>query len=110
MIGGANEDTYYNITKLMLEDPNIHIVVACVVIPPFLEMKSDEHYRGIIQAWNDTERRKPLIPLIMFGEAFKDLREHSKREKATIFYTPHDAAFAIKLLVERMRLLKLLKN
>ena len=110
MIGGANEDTYYNITKLMLEDPNIDIVVACVVIPPFLEMKSDEHYKGIIRAWNDTQRRKPLLPLIMFGEEFKDLKEHSKREKTTIFYTPHDAAFAIKLLVERMRLLKHLNN
>ncbi|MHA2280313.1 MAG: CoA-binding protein [Promethearchaeota archaeon] len=108
MIGGADEDTYYNITKLMLEDPNIDIVVACVVIPPFLEMKSDEHYIGIIRAWNDTERKKPLIPLIMFGEEFKALREHSKREKATIFYTPHDAAFAIKILVERMRILKAL--
>jgi len=110
MIGGADENTYYKITKLMLEDPNINIVVACVVIPPFLEMKSDEHYRGIIRAWDDTERKKPLIPLIMFGEEFKDLREFSKEEKATIFYTPHDAAFAIKLLIERMKLLKILKE
>jgi len=105
MIGGADETTYYNITKIMLEDPNIDIVVACVVIPPFLEMKSDEHYRGIIHAWNDTGREKPLIPLIMFGEEFKSLRDHSRREKATIFFTPHDAAFAIKLLIDRMKLM-----
>jgi acetyltransferase len=106
MIGGANESTYYNITKIMLEDHNIDIVVACVVIPPFLEMKSDEHYRGIIRAWNDTERKKPLIPLIMFGEDFRDLQEHSMRENATIFFTPHDAAYAIKILIDRMKLLK----
>jgi acyl-CoA synthetase (NDP forming) len=110
MIGGANEDTYYNITKLMLEDPNINIVVACVVIPPFLEMKSDEHYRGMIQAWNDTGRKKPLIPLVMFGEGFDNLRENSKREEATFFYNPHDAAFAIKLLIERMKLVKILNR
>jgi acyl-CoA synthetase (NDP forming) len=107
MIGGADEETYYNITKLMLEDPSIDIVVTCVVIPPFLEMKSDEHYRGMIRAWNDTNRKKPLIPLIMFGEDFKDLREFSKTERATIFFTPHDAAYVISLLIERMRLLKL---
>ena len=105
MIGGADETTYNNITKIMLEDPDIDIVVACVVIPPFLEMKSDEHYRGIIHAWNDTGRKKTLIPLIMFGEEFKSLRDHSRREKATIFFTPHDAAFAIKLLIDRKKLM-----
>ncbi|MHA2122492.1 MAG: acetate--CoA ligase family protein [Promethearchaeota archaeon] len=102
MIGVADEKTYYNITKVLLEDSEIDIVVACVVIPPFLEMKSDEHYRGIIQAWNDTGRKKPLIPLIMFGDQFKDLRDFSRKEKTTIFFTPHDAAYAIKLLVERI--------
>jgi len=106
MIGGADETTYYNITKIMLEDPNIDIVVACVVIPPFLEMKSDEHYLGIIHAWNDTGREKPLIPLIMFAEEFKNIRYHSRKEKATIFFTPHDAAFAIKLLIDRMKLIR----
>ncbi|MFX1454027.1 MAG: CoA-binding protein [Promethearchaeota archaeon] len=110
MIGGADEKTYYNITRLMLEDPSIDIVVACVVIPPFLEMKSSEHYRGMIRAWNDTNRKKPLIPLIMFGEDFKDLREFSKSERTTIFFTPHDAAYAIKLLIERMKLLKLVEG
>ena len=105
LIGGADESTYYNITKLMLEDSDIDIVVACVVIPPFLEMKSDEHYRGIIRAWNDTGRKKPLIPLIMFSQEFKSLREHSRHEKTTIFFTPHDAAYAISLLIERMRFL-----
>jgi acyl-CoA synthetase (NDP forming) len=105
MIGGADETTYYNITKIMLEDPNIDIVVACVVIPPFLEMKSDEHYKGMIGAWNDTGREKPLIPLVIFGEEFKVLREYSSKEKTTIFFTPHDAAFAIKLLCDRMKLL-----
>ncbi|MFX1427407.1 MAG: acetate--CoA ligase family protein [Promethearchaeota archaeon] len=110
MIGGADESTYYNITKIMLEDPNIDIVVACVVIPPFLEMKSDEHYRGIIRACNDTGRKKPVIPLIMFGEEFRSLREHSRREKSIIFFTPHDAAYAIKILIERMKLLSKFDN
>jgi acyl-CoA synthetase (NDP forming) len=105
MIGVADESTYYNVTKTMLEDSTIDIVVACVVIPPFLRMKSDEHYRGIIRAWNDTRRRKPLIPLLMFSEDFKDLQDHSRKEKTIIFSTPHDAAFAIKILIERMRLM-----
>jgi len=41
----------------------------------------------------------------MFGEEFKSLRDHSRREKATIFFAPHDAAFAIKLLIDRMKIM-----
>jgi len=105
MIGAADENTYYNVTKLMLEDSKIDIVVACVVIPPFLEMKSEEHYRGIIRAWNKTGRKKPLIPLLLFSEEFKSVRELSMREKSTLFFTPHEASFAIKVLIDRMNFL-----
>jgi acetyltransferase len=110
MIGAADENTYYNVTKLMLEDSKIDIVVACVVIPPFLEMKSDEHYRGIIRAWNETGRKKPLIPLLMFSEEFKSLRELSVRERTTVFFTPHEASFAIKVLIDRMNLMNHLNH
>jgi len=103
MIGGAAEKQYYNITKLMLEDGSIDIVVASVVIPPFLEMNSEEHYRGIINAWNDTGRKKPLIPLIFFGESFENIRKLAHKENAPIFYTPDEAAYAVKILVERKR-------
>ncbi len=105
MIGGAAEKQYYNITKLMLEDDSIDIVVACVVIPPFLEMNSDEHYRGIINAWNDTGRKKPLIPLIFFGDNFESIRQLAHKQDAPIFYTPDEAAYAVKILVERKRYL-----
>jgi len=110
MIGGAAEEEYYNITKLMLEEETLDIVVACVVIPPFLEMDTDEHYRGIIRAWNDTGRKKPLIPLIFFGKSFESLNKLSKRERAPIFYTPNEAAYACKLLVERAKILLKLDN
>jgi acyl-CoA synthetase (NDP forming) len=87
----------------MLEDNTLDIVVACVVIPPFLEMDSGEHYRGMIKAWNDTNRKKPLIPLIFFGKSFKNLKKLSIKEKAPIFYTPDEAAYAVKILIERKR-------
>jgi acyl-CoA synthetase (NDP forming) len=105
MIGVAGEAQYYEVTKAMLEDPEIDIVAPCLVIPPFLEMRSDEHYRGMIRAWNDTNREKPIIPLIFFGESFEELKKYANKEKAPIFYTPQEAAFAVKLLVERSRIL-----
>jgi acyl-CoA synthetase (NDP forming) len=106
MIASAGEEQYYQITKAMLEYPNIDIVVSCCVIPPFLDMKTDEHYRGIIRAWNETKRNKPIIPLFLFSEAFEDLNEYAKNQKAPIFYSPNEAAFAIKILIDRMKFVK----
>ena len=106
MIGVAGETQYYEVTKAMLLEQDIDIVVPCLVIPPFLEMKSDEHYRGMIRAWNDTGRKKPIIPLVFFGNSFKELNQFAKNEEAPIFYTPQEAAFAVKILVDRSRTLK----
>jgi acetyl-CoA synthetase (ADP-forming) len=106
MIGVAEEKQYYEITKAMLEDHNIDIVVPCLVVPPFLEMSTSEHFRGMIRAWNETNREKPLIPLILMGYKFEDIKELAARENAPIFYTPHEAAYTIKLLIERTQILK----
>jgi acyl-CoA synthetase (NDP forming) len=106
MIASAGEEQYYQITKAMLQDPNIAIVVACCVIPPFLEMKTSEHYKGVVKAWNETNRRKPIIPLFLFSEDFKELHELANKEKIPIFYSPNEAAFAIKILIDRMRFLQ----
>jgi acetyl-CoA synthetase (ADP-forming) len=106
MIGVAEEKQYYEITKAMLDDPGIDIVVSCLVVPPFLEMSASEHYRGMIRAWNHTGRKKPLIPLVLMGHHFKEIKDLATRENAPIFYTPHDAAYTIKLLIERKGIAK----
>ena len=106
MIGVAEEQQYYNVAREMFEDPGIAIIVGSVVIPPFLGMKSDEHFRGLIRAWNETGRKKPLIPLFLFSEGFEELKELARKEKVPIFYTPHEAAYAIKLLISRKKFLK----
>ena len=105
MIGVAEEEQYYYVAKEMFEDKGIDIVVGSVVIPPFLGMKSDEHFRGLIRAWNETGRKKPLIPLFLFSEGFDELKEIARKEKIPIFYTPHEAAYAIKLLILRKKFL-----
>jgi acyl-CoA synthetase (NDP forming) len=105
MIGVAEEQQYYNVAREMFADPGIDIVVGSAVIPPFLGMQSDEHFRGLIQAWNETGRKKPLIPLFLFSEGFEELKELARKEKVPIFYTPHEAAYAIKLLLNRKKFL-----
>ncbi|MHA1398626.1 MAG: acetate--CoA ligase family protein [Candidatus Heimdallarchaeaceae archaeon] len=103
MIAGASEEQYYQVTKAMLEDQQIDIVVPIVVIPTFLEMKPDEHYRGALRAWNETGREKPIIPICMSGVLLGEVKELAKKEKAPIFLSPKEAAFAIKVLVDRMK-------
>jgi len=105
MIGVAEEQQYYHVAKEMFEDPGIDIVVGSAVIPPFLGMNSDEHFRGLIRAWNETGRKKPLIPLFLFSEGFEELKQLAKTEKIPIFYTPHEAAYAIKILLTRKKFL-----
>lgn len=101
MIAGAGETQYYEITKALLEDNDIDIVIGACVIPPFLQMKSIEHYRGMIRAWNDTKRRKPLIPLMLFSQGFEELTEYAKNVNTPIFFTPYEAAYAAHVLIKR---------
>ena len=106
MIAGANGESFYQVTKIMLEDPNIDIVAPCCVIPTFLEMQPDEHYKGVIKAWNETKRRKPILPVFMSGFLIEDIKKIAEEEKAPIFFSPSEAAFAAKVLMERKKLLQ----
>ncbi|MHA1719084.1 MAG: acetate--CoA ligase family protein [Promethearchaeota archaeon] len=103
MIAGAGEKQYYEITKAMLEeDSGIDIVVACGVYPPFLGMKFENNYRGIINAWNDTGRKKPVIPLLVFGNGYETIIDFAQQEHVPYFSSPSEAAYAIKILIQRM--------
>ncbi len=104
LIAGANGEAYYQITKIMLEDPNIDIVVPCCVVPTFLGMTIGEHYAGIIRAWNETGRQKPIIPLFSSGELLEEAKKIAEKERAPLFYNPREAAYAIRILLDRKKI------
>ncbi|NPD88994.1 MAG: acetyl-CoA synthetase [Asgard group archaeon] len=106
MIAGADGEAYYNVTKAMLENPEIDIVVPCAVIPTFLEMKPDEHFLGVIKAWNETGRKKPILPIFMSGSLLKHVKGIAEDEKVPIFISPKEAAFAAKVLLDRAKKLQ----
>jgi len=106
MIAGAREEQYYQVTKAMLESSDVDIVVPACVITPFLEIQWDEHYRGVIRAWNETGRKKPVIPLLVFADSFPQIRALSEKENCTAYFTPYQAAYACKVLIDRMNYLK----
>ncbi|MHA1115592.1 MAG: CoA-binding protein [Candidatus Heimdallarchaeum aukensis] len=100
MIAGATGKEYYEVTKAMLEDPNIDIVVPIAVIPTFLGMTTSEHYEGVIRAWNETGRKKPIIPIFMSGNLLNESKRIAKKESSPIFLNPREAAYAIKMLIQ----------
>lgn len=106
MIAGATEDQFYIVTKAMLEDPDIDIVVPCSLVPPFMDFEAQAHLRGIIRAWDETGRVKPIIPLMVFSEGFNEIKELQKKTNVPVFFNPRETALAAKLLVERMNFLK----
>ncbi len=106
MIAGANGEGFYQVTKAMLEDPEIGIVVPIAVIPTFLEMTKEEHYQGVIKAWNETGRKKPIIPVFLSGELIEPVKKLAEEDKAPIFLSPKEAAYAAKVLIDRMKLLQ----
>jgi acetyltransferase len=110
MIAGAREEQYHLISKILLEDPDIDIVVGCTAVPTFLEMKKIDHYRGMITAWNETGRKKPLIPLCLFADKFIEITSYADDQKAPVYYTPFEAAYACRLLIDRMKYLNKLKK
>jgi len=103
MIAGARGEEFYQVAKAMFEDPNIDIIVPCAVIPTFLEMQPDEHYKGAIRAWNETGRKKPILPIFMSGKLMNQVKKVAAEENAPIFMSPKEAAFAAKVLIYRMK-------
>lgn len=105
MIAGAAEESYYSITKTMLEDDSVDIVVPAGVYPPFLGMKFENNFRGMIRAWDETGRKKPMIPLLVFGRGYEEVVKVAKEMNVPIFSTPDEAAYATRLLIDRMKFL-----
>ncbi|MHA1775596.1 MAG: acetyl-CoA synthetase [Promethearchaeia archaeon] len=111
MIAGANDENYYQVTKAMLEeDSGIDIVIACGVYPPFLGMTFERNLQGMIRAWDETGRKKPLIPLLVFGSGYEKVKEVANRERVPVYSSPHEAAFATKVLIQRWNVLNRKKN
>jgi acyl-CoA synthetase (NDP forming) len=103
MIAGARGEEFYQVAKAMFEDPNIDIIVPCAVIPTFLEMQPDEHFKGAIRAWNETGRKKPILPIFMSGKLMEPVKKVAAEENAPIFMSPKEAAFAAKVLIDRKK-------
>ena len=101
IIASAREEDYYKATKAFLEDPNIDILIPICVVPTFLEMKPEEHMRGVLRAIKDTNTKKPVLPVWLSGEIAKIGRELSEKEGIPSFGTLPEVVYAVKTLYRK---------
>ncbi len=94
MIASARWEQYYHTTRLLLEDENVDMVIATCVVPTFGGMSPTEHAEGVIEAWNDTGRTKPVIGLFMSGEISYRARKMLEDNGIPAYERPEDAASA----------------
>ncbi len=105
MIASADENTFYHVTKTLLASPEIDIIVPCSLVPPFLEQEPQSHMRGVLHAWQETGQKKPIIPLMVYGEMFPELQTLRRTHRFPLFFTPKEAATAVKYLLIRFKYL-----
>ncbi|MCD6324616.1 MAG: CoA-binding protein [Desulfurococcales archaeon] len=101
MIASATGEDYYRVTKLLLSDPNVDLVIAACVVPTFAGMTPTEHAEGVVKAWNESGRAKPLLALFMAGEVSAKAREYLEREGVPTYERPEDVASAAEALARQ---------
>ncbi len=101
MIASATGSEYYEVTKLLLEDPNVGLVIAACVVPTFGGMSPTEHAEGVVKAWDESGRKKPLLALFMAGEVSAKAREYLEKEGVPTYERPEDVAAAAYALIKQ---------
>lgn len=106
IIASADETNFYETTKILLQSSEIDIVVICSLVPPHQPGEPQSHMRGVLNAWDETGRQKPVIPIMINAENFSEISNLSHEGKMPIYYSPKAAAYATSLLIKRKNYLK----
>ncbi len=100
MVASARGREYYEVLKILMRDPNVGLVVAVCVVPTFAGMTRTEHAEGLIKAYNELGRPKPLIGLFMAGEISSDAKEILEKNNVPVYERPEDVAAAAYALCQ----------
>jgi len=98
MVASARGEDYYRVTKLLLNDENVDILIAICVVPTFAGMSMTEHAEGIIKAIRELRISKPVLALFMAGEVSAKARELLEKEGIPTYERPEDVVSAADAL------------
>ena len=101
MVASARREDYYQVTKLLLTERNVDILIAACVVPTFAGMSRTEHAEGIIKAIKELRTSKPVLSLFMAGEVSTEARELLEKEGVPTYERPEDVASAAEALAKQ---------
>jgi len=100
MIASARGEDYYKTAKLLLEDPNVDMLISICVVPTFAGMTPTEHAEGVLRAMKEVNNGKPVLGLFMAGYVSEKAKEVLEGEGVPSYERPEDVAAAAYALVE----------
>lgn len=103
MIASARGEDYYRTAKLLLQDPNVDMLIAICVVPTFAGMTLTEHAEGIIRAVKEVNNEKPVLAMFMAGYVSEKAKELLEKNGIPTYERPEDVASAAYALVEQAK-------
>ncbi|CAB50201.1 acetate--CoA ligase I subunit alpha [Pyrococcus abyssi] len=103
MIASARGEDYYRTAKLLLQDPNVDMLIAICVVPTFAGMTPTEHAEGIIRAIKEVNNGKPVLAMFMAGYVSEKAKELLEKNGIPTYERPEDVASAAYALVEQAK-------
>ncbi len=100
MIASARGEDYYRTARLLLEDPNVDILISICVVPTFAGMTPTEHAEGVIRAMKEVNNGKPVLGLFMAGYVSEKAKELLEENGIPSYERPEDVAAGAYALVE----------
>ncbi len=100
MIASARGEDYYRTAKLLLQDPNVDMLIGICVVPTFAGMTPTEHAEGIIRAMKEVNNRKPVLAFFMAGYVSEKAKELLEKNGVPTYERPEDVASAAYALVK----------
>ncbi len=100
MIASARGEDYYRTAKLLLEDPNVDMLISICVVPTFAGMTPTEHAEGVIKAVKEVNNGKPVLGLFMAGYVSEKAKEVLEANGIPSYERPEDVAAGAHALVE----------
>ncbi|AEC52321.1 hypothetical protein PNA2_1406 [Pyrococcus sp. NA2] len=110
MIASARGEDYYRTAKLLLQDPNVDMLIAICVVPTFAGMSPTEHAEGIIRAMKEVNNGKPVLAMFMAGYISEKAKELLEKNGIPTYERPEDVAAAAYALVEQAKNVGILKE
>jgi acetyl-CoA synthetase (ADP-forming) len=103
MIASARGGDYYKTAKLLLQDPNVDMLISICVVPTFAGMTPTEHAEGVVRAIKEVSNGKPVLGLFMAGYVSEKAKEVLEANGIPSYERPEDVAAGAYALVQQAK-------